>query len=199
MKTRTLIGRTIKIKTVPLKKFEPPQYPGQIDPHLNRVGVVHPKTKELVWHHTPNIAKKNDSIINDQRLVEKFLKNVPDTHKETVKSLIDFVRKDPLRHLIPSEEKINNVKKQVLRARHVASLLLGGKDINITYHPDGSVIIDRISHSTNPQNRNLPIRIIFRRKQSRALNKNEAPKDIFEIQYFYGDKTSFLEFFLHIN
>jgi hypothetical protein len=97
----------------------------------------------LMWHASPSQANKIDNTIQNPKLVQDFLNNIPEHHQENVKKVINHVLSDPNRHFVPSEDN----GKQKLRARHIRDLLLGGNGVNINTEDPNNLKITRESHS----------------------------------------------------
>lgn len=145
-----------------LEKSEAPKYENHIDEEKGRIGKIHPNGT-LMWHHLPQLADKNDRIINNQNRINSFLSKLPESHRDLASRVISHVAKDPNRHFIPTEEGGRNK----LRARHIKDLLLGNRDITIDTKEPGVLKINRSSHS---QGKNLGRQVSFEFRAKGAGN-----------------------------
>jgi hypothetical protein len=121
-----------------------PEYEGQNHPDPSKpwTAKTHPEV-QLMWHANPQQAKSIDATLANPHTVNKFLQRVPQSHRESMRSLINMTAKDPNRHFIPVEDK----GKMKLRARHIRGLLFGSNDIKIDTSEPNVLRIVRNPHS----------------------------------------------------
>lgn len=145
-----------------------PMQEGQFHPDGARIARMHP-SGQLMWHATPDIARKHDQHINNPELRRNFLNQIPSLkHRKAMEQVMIGISKDPNRHFIPTEEN----GRHKLRARHIKSLLLGTDDIKIdTSHPN-QLAIHRKSHSRG-QNIGSTVPHLFNIKEVPNVQKTE--------------------------
>lgn len=91
------------------------------------VAKMHPDTG-LAWHHDEETARRNDEIINNPEMRQKFLNRLPTaTHRAGMEAIMNMVAQSPTRHFIPSRDQ----GKEKIRARHIKSLILNPESAKI--------------------------------------------------------------------
>lgn len=144
-----------------------PRYEGELhpdyyhpDPRSRKpwVAKIHPTKKVVMWHANEKQAAEFDRSISTG-MHDNMVKHLKEPYLNTYKDYISKLKKDPTRHFIPCEEG----GKDVLRVRHIGSLLKYGNVIRSEkHHPvlghedsptldvtdPNHLIIHRISHST---------------------------------------------------
>lgn len=123
-------------------QYYDPTKEGQTHPTKPYVATQHPEG-QLMWHHNEELANKNDRIINDPSLRQKFLDKLPSTtHKAAFSAIMDRVSQDPNRHFIPSRDG----GRDKMRARHIKTLLLSPERAKIDLDRDNVLNISLPRH-----------------------------------------------------
>ncbi len=127
-------------------EYYKPTGEGEVHPDKGYVsGMFH---NQPSWFAAPQVQANHDVHLNDERLVNRFLSNIPSQrHQKALKALINRVKADPYRHAIPTRDP--RTDRHSLRARHINSLLFGDKNFTIdTSKPDELNITAKERHGT---------------------------------------------------
>lgn len=108
-------------------EYYSPTKVGEKHPTKPYVAKMHPDTG-LAWHHDEETARRNDEIINNPEMRQKFLNRLPTaTHRAGMEAIMNMVAQSPTRHFIPSRDQ----GKEKIRARHIKSLILNPESAKI--------------------------------------------------------------------
>lgn len=130
-----------------MKAFREPKFIGEIhpmDPTL--VGRHHPVSKKIAWHTIPTLARKTDQDILDE--TPGFLKKLSPEHRRILNKAIDSVSSSSTRHFRIGWDK--SPEKQVLRARHIKSLLRGQESAKLDLSDPSRVVVTMDRHRGLP-------------------------------------------------
>jgi len=126
-------------------EYYAPTKEGELHPTKPYVAKMHPDTG-LSWHHTDDLAAKNDQIINDPQMRQKFLDRLPShNHKAGMTAIMNMVAKDPNRHFIPSRDNGN----EKMRARHIKALMLNPMSAKIDLSNENVLSVSMPRHGTH--------------------------------------------------
>lgn len=138
-----------------LNKSEIPAEEGVKHPEYHKkpwVSKIHPNGI-MMWHSSPEHAKNIDGVVREPANHKEILDNLPKTHRQAYKDMVNQTMKDPNRHFIPTEED----GSQKVRARHLKALLLGSSDVQLDTKDPNRLTLRRNSHTQGRGDKTISI------------------------------------------